>query len=135
MEKILKKLLEPSKPKQSKLVHGLKESKNSNPLQKTVGKVPILHNTLLEERSLSHVFGQESMKVPFSKEDPLIKQMTPIHIKEEEEDGGYNAVTSRAYLVPHAEEGGAHAPIGGILVSLQEIPQDLTCGRQSTINE
>ena len=62
------------------------------------------------------------MKVPYSKEDPLIEQLPPIHIEDEEKDGGYNAVTSRAYLVPHAEGGGAHAPIRGFLVSLQEFP-------------
>ena len=36
--------------------------------------------------------------------------------------------------MPHAEERGAHAPIGGILVSLQ-VPQDLIHGGPSTINE
>ena len=75
------------------------------------------------------------MQVPFSKEDPLIEQVTPIHIEEEEKDGGNSVGTSRSYLVPHVEEGGAHAPIGGILVLLQKIPQDLTYGVQSTINE
>ena len=58
--------------------------------------------------------------------------MFPIHI---DEDEGNNAVTSRAHPVPHAEEGGAHAPVGGIIVSLQEVPQDLIHGGQSTINE
>ena len=51
--------------------------------------------------------------------------MLPTHIDEEE---GNNAVTSRAHPVPHVEGGGAHAPTGGILVSLQEVPQDLIHG-------
>ena len=61
--------------------------------------------------------------------------MTPIHIEEKDKDGSNIVVTSRAYIVPHAEEGGAHAPTGGIFVSLQEIPQDITYGGKSTINE
>ena len=77
-----------------------------------------MHDILLEARSLFHNLGQEGMKVPFAKEDPLIEQLPPIHFEDEEKDGGYNVVTSRAYLVPHAEEGGAHAPTGGFLVSL-----------------
>ena len=58
------------------------------------------------------------MGISFSQEDPTI-EMFPIHI---DEDEGNNAVTSRAHPVPHAEEGGAHAPTGGILVYLQEVP-------------
>ena len=57
---------------------------NSNPLQKTIEEAHILHNTLLDARTLSHDLEQEDMKIPFSKEDPLIKKVTPIHIKEEE---------------------------------------------------
>ena len=45
--------------------------------------------------------------------------MFPIDIDGEE---GKIDVTSRAHPVPHVEGGGAHAPIGGILVSLQEVP-------------
>ena len=41
---------------------------------------------------------------------------------------------SRVYLAPHAEEEGALAPTRGILVSLQEIPQDLKYGDQGTIH-
>ena len=40
-----------------------------------------------------------------------------------------------SHLVPHAEEGGAHALARGFLVTLQEFPWDLTCGRQSKVNE
>ena len=58
------------------------------------------------------------MEISFSQEDPIIGGL-PIHIDEDEDN---NAVTSRAHLVPHAEEGEAHAPTGGILVSLQEFP-------------
>ena len=58
--------------------------------------------------------------------------MLPIHI---EGDEGKNTVTSRAHPVPHSEEGGSHAPVGGILVSLQEVPQDLIHRGPSTINE
>ena len=65
------------------------------------------------------------MEIPFIKEDPLIERF-PIHSKEEKKVEGNNAVTSRAHLVPHVEEGGAHAPTKGFLVALQEGPQDLT---------
>ena len=71
------------------------------------------------------------MGITFSKEDPTV-EMFPIHI---EEDEGNSAVTSRAHPVPHAEGGGAHAPTGGILVSLQEVLQDLIHGGPSTISE
>ena len=46
-----------------------------------------------------------------------------------------NTVTYRAHTVPHAEGGGAHAPTGGILVSLQEFPQDIIHGGSSIISE
>ena len=42
---------------------------------------------------------------------------------------------SRDYLAPHAEEEGDLAPNRGILVSLQEIPQDLTCGDQGRTHD
>ena len=58
--------------------------------------------------------------------------MLPTHIDGVE---GNNVVTSRAHIVPHAEGGVAHAPIGGILVSLQEVPQDLIHGGPSTMSE
>ena len=75
-----------------------------------------MYDNFLEARSLFDNLGKEGMKVPFAKKDPLIEQLPPIHIEEEEKDGDYRAVTSRVYLVPHAEEGGAHAPTGGFLV-------------------
>ena len=83
-----------------------------------MGEADILQDTLLEARPLSHIPKQEGMAISFSQENPIIGGL-PIHI-----DGGEgnNAVTSRAHLVPHAEEGGAHAPIGGVRVSLQEVP-------------
>ena len=71
------------------------------------------------------------MGISFTQGDPIIGGF-PIHI---DEDEGNNVVTYRAHLAPHAKEGGAHAPTGGILVSLQEAPQDLIHGGQSTINE
>ena len=71
-----------NKPKKTKILHGLKGPINSTPFQKTVEEAHILHNTLLESISLSHILGQEGMKVPFSKEDPLIEKVTPIHIEE-----------------------------------------------------
>ena len=58
--------------------------------------------------------------------------MLPIHI---DEDGGNNTVTSRAHPISHAEGGVAHDPIGGILLSFQEVPEDLIHGGPSTINE
>lgn len=75
------------------------------------------------------------MEIPFSKEDPLIEKVIPIHVEEEEKAGGNNAVISRAYLAPHAEVDGELAPTRGILVSLQEVPEDFICGGQGTINE
>ena len=71
------------------------------------------------------------MGFTFSQRDPLI-EMLPTLIDEEE---GNSAITSRAHPVPHAEGGGAHAPIGGILVSFQEVPQDLIHRGPSTISE
>ena len=65
-----------------------------------------------------------------SKEDPIIGRL-PTH---EEEVEGSNTVISRAHLESHAERGGAHAPNGGTLASLQEYPQDLMCGDQGIIH-
>ena len=104
----------------------MEETIKSTPLQKT-----ILHHTLLEAIPLSHIPKQEGMGISFSQEDPIIGGF-PIHI---DEDEGNNIVTSRAHPVPHAKEGGAHDPTRGIIVSLQEVPQDLIHGGQSTINE
>ena len=95
-----------------KLFHKLRGPTNSKPLHKPTGGDHILHDTLLEARSLFHNLRQEGIKDPSAKKDPLIEQLPPIHIEDEEKDGGYSAVTSRAYLVPHAEEGGEHAPTG-----------------------
>ena len=88
------------------------------PFQKTMGGDDVLHYTLPEATLSVHILEQEGMGITFSQRDPLV-EMLPTHINEEE---GNNAVTSRAHPVPHVEEGGAHAPIGGILVPLQEIP-------------
>ena len=68
------------KPRQIKLLHKLEGPTNSKPLQKPIEEAHILHDTLLEARSLFHNLGQEGMKVPFAKEDPLIEQLPPIHI-------------------------------------------------------
>ena len=46
--------------------------------------------------------------------------MLPTHIDEEE---GKNAITSRAHPVPCAEEGRAHAPIGGLLYPYKKFPR------------
>ena len=88
------------------------------PFQKKMGGADILHYTLPEEIPPVHILEQEGMRISFSQEDPTV-EMLPNHI---EEDEGNNVVTSRAYPVPHAEGGGAHAPTGGILVPLQEVP-------------
>ena len=93
-----------------------------------------MHHTLLESRTLSHILEQERMKIHFAKEDPILGNF-PIHIGEEEKFEGNNAVMSRAYLEPHVEVEGAHAPKRGILVSLKEIPQDLICGDQGTTHD
>ena len=71
------------------------------------------------------------MGITFSQRDPIV-EMFPTHIDEEE---GNNAVTSTAHPVPHEEDGGAHAPTGGILAYLQEVPQDLIHRGPSTISE
>ena len=70
------------------------------------------------------------MGITFSQRDPIV-EMFPTHINEEEAN---SVVTYRSRLVPHVE-GRAHAPMGGILVSLQEVPQDLIHGGPSTISE
>ena len=87
-----------------------------------------MHHTLPEERLSSHNFEQGSMEISFSKRDPIIGGF-PIHVTEIERN---NAIMSRDYLVPHAEEGGALAPRIGILATLQGSPQDLICGDQGT---
>ena len=83
-----------------------------------MGGAEIFHYTLLEARPPVHILEQEGMGISLSQEDPTI-EMFPIHM---DEDEGNGAITSRAHPVPHAEEGGAHAPIGGILASLQGSP-------------
>ena len=95
-------------------------------------KKNVLHYTLPEAKPLVHILGQEGMGISFSQEDPTM-EMLPTHINEEEE--GNNTITSRAHPVAHAEGRGAHAPTGGILVSLQEDPQDLMHRGPSTISE
>ena len=71
------------------------------------------------------------MDVSLSREDLILEEL-PTYVDEEK---GNSTVNHRANLVPHAEEGGAHAPIRGILASLQEGPQDLIHGGPSTICE
>ena len=56
-----------------KLFHKLGGRTNSKPLWKPIGGAHILHDTLLEARSLFHNLGKEGMKVPFATEDPLIE--------------------------------------------------------------
>ena len=111
-------LMELNKPKQTKILQGLKGPINSTPLHKTVEEANIFHKNFLEARSLAHILGQEGIKIPFLKEDPLIEKVTPIHIEEEEKVGGKNVVISRAYLAPHEKVEGALSPTRGILVSL-----------------
>lgn len=53
----------------------------------------------------------------------------------DDEEKGNNVFNHRVDLVPHVEEGRAHAPIRGILASFQEGPQDLIHGGPSTISE
>ena len=118
---------EQGKLEKTKPLHVMEET----PFQKTMRRSDILHYTFPEARPPVHILGQEGMGISFSQEDPTI-EILPIHI---DEDEGNNIVTSRAHLVPHAEGGGAHDPIGGILVSLQEIPEDLIHGGPITINE
>ena len=77
-----------------------------------------MHYTFLEAISPVHILGQEGMGISFSQEDPTI-EMLPIYI---DEDKGNNVITSRTHLVPHVEGRGVHAPMRGILVSLQEFP-------------
>ena len=112
-----------NKETQTKPLH-----ENAIPLQKTMKEVGKLHHTLPEERLSSHTFEQGSMKISFSKWDPIIGRF-PIHVADIE---GSNTVSSRGYLVPHAVEGGALDPTRGVLVSFQGIPRDLMCGNPGT---
>ena len=123
----ISKTHEQRKLEKTKPLHVMEE----NPFQKTIIGADVLHYTLPEAKPPVHILEQKGMGITFSQRDPII-EMLPTHIDEEE---GNSAVTSRAHPVPHAEEGGAHAPTGGILVSLQEVPQDLIRGGPSTINE
>ena len=116
-------MVELNKGTQTKPLH-----ENAIPLQKTMEEAENLHHTLPEENISSHTFEQGSMEISFSKRDTIIGRL-PIHVAEIE---GNNTVSSRDYLVPHAEEGGALAPSRGILASLQGSPQDLICGDQGT---
>ena len=127
----LPKTYDQEKLKRTKTLHVMEETIKFTPLQKTMGGADILHYTFPGARHPVHILEQEGMGISFSQEDPTV-EMLPIHI---EEDEGNSVVTSRAHLVPHAEGGGAHAPIGGILVVLQEVPQDLIHGGPSTISE
>ena len=123
----LPKTHELEKLERTKTLHVMEET----PLNKTMGEVDILHYTLLEARPLVHTPKQEGMGISFSQEDPIV-EMLPIHI---DKDEGNNDVTSRAHLVSHAKGGGSHAPEGGIILSLQEVPHDLIHGGPSTISE
>ena len=96
-----------------------------------MGEVKILHYTFSEEEAPVHILRQEGIGISFSQEDTTV-EMFPTHI---ERDEGHNVVTSRAHQVPHAEEGGSHAPTGGTLVLLQEVAHDLIHGGPSTISE
>ena len=102
---------EQGKPEKTKPLHVMEET----PFQKTMIGANVLHYTLPEGKPPVHILEQEGMGITFSQRDPII-EMLPTHIDGEE---GNNTVTSRAHPVPHAEGGGAHAPTGGILVSLQ----------------
>ena len=80
------------------------------------------------------------MEIYFSKQElnkePLNDdEVTSIDDEGEEKARGNNVVTSGADLVPHGEEYGAIAPMRGVLVSMQEVPKNLTCGDQGTIHE
>lgn len=88
------------------------------PFYKTMGRADVFHYTLPEEKTPVHILEQKGMRITFSQRDPIV-EMLPTHIDEEE---GNIVVTSRAHPVSHAEEGGENSPIGGILVSLQEVP-------------
>ena len=102
-----------NKKNQIKTLH-----KNVVPLHKTMGKAENLHHNLPGERFSSHILEQEIMEISFSKRDPIIGKF-PTHVVEIE---GNSIVSSRYYLVPHAEERGALAPSRGILSSLQGSP-------------
>ena len=91
----------------------------------------ILQHILLDAKPLSHIPKQEGMGISFSREDPIV-EMLPTHIDGVE---GNIVVTYRAHPLPHAEGGGAHAPTRGILVFLQEVPQDLIHGCPRKISE
>ena len=80
------------------------------------------------------------MEKPPSREDQdqgsLIDDEAISHIDEEDEQGRENNVVPLGEdPSPHGDGKGAIASIRGALVSLQGVPNDLTCGNQSTIPE
>ena len=80
------------------------------------------------------------MEISFSKEGqdkgPLNEDaVSSINNEEEEQEGGKNAATSGVDIIPHGEVNGAIAPIRGALISLQGVPNNLTCVEQGTIHK
>ena len=67
-------LVELNNPKQTKPLHMFEDSIHPIPLQKIFEEARILHNTLLEARSLSPILGQEGMKIPFEKRILLLRR-------------------------------------------------------------
>ena len=92
----------------------MEEFMGSRSLQKTLEEADILHGYLFEAIPSSWILAQGVMEVSLSREDLILEEL-PTYVDEEK---GKNAVNHRADLVPHVEEGGAHAPIRGILASL-----------------
>ena len=91
---------------------------------------------MLEARSPFHkgLSSQREDMGELSKETLNVDEITSIH------DGGEkatsnNVFTSGAEIVPHGGIDGEISPMRGSLVSLQEVPKDLICGDQGTIDE
>ena len=120
--------MERLKHPQTKPLHVMRKNINSDPLHKPMKEINILQHTFLEAKPLSQISEQEGMEISFSRKEQILERL-PIHVDEEE---GNSTGIYRVDPVPHAEEGGALAPHRGILVSLQEIPQDLPCRDQGT---
>ena len=101
--------------KQTKPLHVMKKTIESESFQRTMKEDDILHDALLEARYSSCILAQGGKEILFPKQDPIIRGL-PTHV---EKDEGNNIVISRVDLAPHVEGGRALAPTRGILASLQ----------------
>ena len=130
-------------PKDSKPFHELERSILPTPLLISIEGDRNMHDALPRERSplLEEPSSiDEDMEVPPSRVDQdqgsLIDDEAFSHINEEDEHRrANNIVPLGGDPSPHGDGRGSIASIRGALVSLQGVPNDLTCGNQGTIPE